>query len=120
MKDWYSVQELAGMNGMPGSHSGTLRFLKKNKVESCRKTHGKGREYHLAGLPDNTKDAINNGYNKKYFADSISESVPEKMAANNMSEIKSKIAIFKYLLSESESILLQIETHFSNCQEKQK
>jgi len=120
MKDWYTVQELAGLPGMPGSHSGTLRLLKKNKVESRRKARGKGREYYFHGFSEDTKEAIANGYNKKYVTDSAGEFVSKKISADSVFEIKSKIAILKYLLSESESILLQIETHFGNCQEKQK
>lgn len=54
-KEWFSVQELVGLPGMPGTAPG-VRFKLKNFLGVTRtKELGKGLEYALKGLPTETQ-----------------------------------------------------------------
>lgn len=55
---WYSAQELAGLPGMPGDRTNVLRASKKNLWPSRNKLRGKGLEYPLSCLPDETQEAL--------------------------------------------------------------
>ena len=55
---WFTVQELAGLPGMPGTERGVLRSLQRNAVLSRPKARGKGREYALEGLPAETQQHL--------------------------------------------------------------
>ena len=58
LKEWFSVQELAGMPGMPSSEFGVIKRLKKNLAINRPKVQGKGLEYALKSLPDETRAHI--------------------------------------------------------------
>ena len=47
IKDWYTVQELIGLPGMPGSERGVQKWGEKILPISRLKVRGKGREYPL-------------------------------------------------------------------------
>lgn len=58
IKDWYTVQELMGLPGMPASERGVQMWAKKiekNLALSRAKARGKGREYALKSLPAETQ-----------------------------------------------------------------
>lgn len=54
-KGWFSAQELAGLPGMPGDVSNTHKKAKKNLWANRRKLRGKGVEYALTSLPEETQ-----------------------------------------------------------------
>ncbi len=58
IKEWFTVQELAGMPGMPTSEFGVLKRLKKNLVINRPKVQGKGLEFALKDLPSETQAHI--------------------------------------------------------------
>ncbi|UXF57457.1 Mu transposase C-terminal domain-containing protein [Chromohalobacter phage YPCBV-1] len=58
-KDWYTPKELAGLPGMPSTHSAVVRRAKRDGWESRPRTgRGGGREYALAALPLQTQAAL--------------------------------------------------------------
>jgi putative transposase len=58
LKEWFSVQELVGLPGMPKTAPG-VRFTLKNFLGATRtKEHGKGLEYSLKSLPAETQAHI--------------------------------------------------------------
>lgn len=57
-KEWFSVQELIGLPGMPGTERGTFKSLQKNLNVSRKKLRGKGLEYSLNSLPPETQAHI--------------------------------------------------------------
>lgn len=54
-KEWFSVQELMGLPGIPKSERGALNFLKKNLTVSRKRLRGFGFEYALKSLPAETQ-----------------------------------------------------------------
>lgn len=55
-KEWFSVKELGGAPGLPSSYRGRAKKLSKNNIEKrCREGKGGGYEYHISGLPQETK-----------------------------------------------------------------
>lgn len=57
-KGWYSAQELAGLPGMPGTDRGIRITAEKNLWQSRSKERGKGLEYALTSLPEETQRHI--------------------------------------------------------------
>lgn len=57
-KEWFTVQELAGMPGMALTVRGIQKWAQKNLDSSRPKARGKGREYALKGLPPETQTHI--------------------------------------------------------------
>lgn len=60
VKDWYTVQELAGLPGMPGTDRGVRKWAEKNLSASRTKVRGKGREYAFKSLPTETQSHLQN------------------------------------------------------------
>jgi len=58
LKDWYTVQELAGLPGMPGAEYSVLRWAKKNLAVTRPKVRGKGLEYAFKSLPTETQSHL--------------------------------------------------------------
>ncbi|MBH2011010.1 MAG: hypothetical protein I8H71_15050, partial [Xanthomonadaceae bacterium] len=58
LKEWFTVRELAGMPGLPGTVQNVLKFLQKNLVVNRPKVQGKGLEYSLKCLPAETQAHI--------------------------------------------------------------
>lgn len=58
LKEWFSVKELTGMPGLPGTVQNVLKFLQKNLVVNRPKVQGKGFEYALKFLPEETRAHI--------------------------------------------------------------
>lgn len=58
LKEWFTVKELAGLPGLPGTVQNVLKFLQKNLVVSRPKVQGKGLEYALKCLPAETQAHI--------------------------------------------------------------
>lgn len=59
MEKWYTAQELAGLNGMPGTVQGIIYKAKNEKyVARYREGRGGGFEYHFSTLPGKTKDHL--------------------------------------------------------------
>lgn len=54
-KGWFSAQELAGLPGMPGDVSNVRKAAKKNLWANRSKERGKGVEYALPSLPEETQ-----------------------------------------------------------------
>lgn len=52
---WYSAKDLAGLPGMPGTERGVRKCLQKILPSARSKERGKGVEYPLSALPDETK-----------------------------------------------------------------
>jgi len=58
-QDWYTPRELAGLPGMPATHSAVVRRAKRDGWESRRRQgRGGGREYHIGCLPAETRAAL--------------------------------------------------------------
>lgn len=57
-KGWYSAQELAGLPGVAETYSAVIRAAKKNLWASRTKVRGKGNEYALRSLPEETRNYI--------------------------------------------------------------
>jgi len=58
-QDWLTAQELAGLPGMPGTHSAVLRRAKAEAWESRQRAgRGGGREYAFEALPVETQAAL--------------------------------------------------------------
>lgn len=58
LKEWFSVKELTGLPGLPGTVQNVLKFLQKNLVVNRPKVQGKGLEYSLKCLPAETQAHI--------------------------------------------------------------
>lgn len=58
LKEWFNVQELAGLPGMPGTERGVLKSLQNFLNISRRKLRGKGFEYPIKCLPAETQAHI--------------------------------------------------------------
>ena len=58
-QDWFSLKELAGLPGIPGTPDG-IRYRATKEQWCCRKRsgHGGGKEYHIDSLPAATKAAL--------------------------------------------------------------
>ncbi|MGY4106758.1 DNA-binding protein [Aeromonas encheleia] len=57
-KLWFSVQELIGLDGLPGTAFGVRKKADSEGWESRKKEKGKGLEYHLGSLPLVTQQAV--------------------------------------------------------------
>lgn len=58
-QDWYTPKELAGLPGMPATHSAVVRRAKRDEWESRRRSgQGGGREYAFVSLPVETQAAL--------------------------------------------------------------
>ena len=56
MREWFSASELAGLPGMPATHSAVIRLSKRNRWDFQHKSgRGGGREYHIASLSAETR-----------------------------------------------------------------
>lgn len=55
IKEWFNVQELAGLPGMPGTERGVLKSLQNFLRLARRKLRGKGFEYPVKCLPPETQ-----------------------------------------------------------------
>ncbi|OWV30166.1 transposase domain-containing protein [Halomonas campaniensis] len=59
MSDWYSAKELAGLPGMPDTHSAVVRRAKRDGWQERKRTgKGGGKEYSLNSLPLETQTAL--------------------------------------------------------------
>lgn len=74
MNGWYSVQELAGLPGMPGTERGVSKGLQKFLPVARSKERGKGREYPLSCLPKVTQAAL-------LAKELVAQGLPEQTAA---------------------------------------
>lgn len=55
-QEWFTAKELAGLSGMPGTHSAVVRRAKRDGWKSRqRRAQGGGREYAFASLPLGTQ-----------------------------------------------------------------
>lgn len=58
-RDWFTPKELAGLPGMPATHSAVVRRAKRDEWKSRRRAgRGGGREYAFASLPLETQAAL--------------------------------------------------------------
>lgn len=58
-REWFSASELAGLAGMPASHSAVVRRAKADSWKSRRRAgRGGGFEYHLSALPTETQASL--------------------------------------------------------------
>lgn len=55
IKEWFSPQELAGLAGMPATDRRVRSKAESNCWLSKKKEFGKGLEYHISSLPDETQ-----------------------------------------------------------------
>jgi putative transposase len=58
LKDWYAVQELAGLPGMAGTVQNVRNWAKKNLPTTRLKARGKGFEYAFSSLPIETQQHL--------------------------------------------------------------
>ncbi|MBF6723756.1 hypothetical protein HN240_19440, partial [Acinetobacter baumannii] len=59
MSQWLTAKELAGLTGMPATHSAVVRRAKRDDWESRQRSgRGGGREYSLESLPQETQAAL--------------------------------------------------------------
>ncbi len=59
MRDWWTITQLTGIPGMPGTPQGTRKAMAKAPAEYQRKRiDGKGLEYHLRSLPVITQNFL--------------------------------------------------------------
>jgi putative transposase len=80
VKDWYTVQELAGLPGMPGTDRGVRKWAEKNLSASRTKVRGKGREYAFKSLPTETQSHLTGQAIAAVLAD-LPAAVPVAQAA---------------------------------------
>lgn len=57
-KFWFSVQELVGLDGLPGTAFGVRKKADSEGWEARKKEKGKGLEYHRASLPQVTQQVL--------------------------------------------------------------
>jgi len=55
MKVWYSTTELAGLPGIPGTDRGIRIAAQRENWKSQKRAKGKGLEYHIESLPEQTR-----------------------------------------------------------------
>ncbi|MBW7998374.1 MAG: DDE-type integrase/transposase/recombinase [Candidatus Glassbacteria bacterium] len=58
MKEWFTAQEIAGMNGMPGTDRNIRHKAHVENWKFRKRAFGKGREYHIKSMPEATRKAI--------------------------------------------------------------
>jgi len=58
MKQWFTIQELAGLPGLPSTERGINKLASRESWESQKKAFGKGYEYHISNLPAEARHAI--------------------------------------------------------------
>lgn len=58
-KEWYSSTELAGLPGLPKTDRAIRIRAEKQQWQSRAKTQGKGLEYHIGCLPNETRQHLN-------------------------------------------------------------
>nr|WP_086940031.1 DNA-binding protein [Thaumasiovibrio occultus] len=54
-KQWFTVRELVGLPDMPQTPQGLRKLATRNEWKKQRKSSGKGWEYHLSCLPEQTR-----------------------------------------------------------------
>ncbi|SFT74285.1 DNA-binding protein [Halomonas saccharevitans] len=58
-REWYAPKELAGLPGMPDTHSAVVRRAKRDDWENRRRAgRGGGREYAFGSLPTETQATL--------------------------------------------------------------
>jgi putative transposase len=57
-QEWFSAAELAGLRGLPSTDRRVREKAKRDGWESRKRSFGKGLEYHIASLPEETRVAI--------------------------------------------------------------
>lgn len=60
-KKWFSVSDLRGLPGMPGSANGVRKRAEQNQYMSRKRRFGKGLEYALSSLPYETQTYLRAG-----------------------------------------------------------
>ena len=60
-KNWFSVSDLRGLPGMPGTETGVRKRAKQNQYKSRKRSFGKGLEYALSSLPYETQTYLRAG-----------------------------------------------------------
>ena len=68
MIEWFSVQDLAGVDGMPSTERGVLKRANADGWNARAKAKGKGQEYHLESLPAETQRALRISVGKRAAA----------------------------------------------------
>lgn len=58
LRDWYTIQELAGLPGMPGTVPGVRKLADRAGWEGQRRLGSKAIEYSVAVLPKETQNAL--------------------------------------------------------------
>jgi transposase InsO family protein len=58
VKEWFTAAELAGLRGMPKTPSAVLRRAHSDRWERRDRDQGKGWEYSIASLPEETRVAL--------------------------------------------------------------
>lgn len=93
MIEWFSVQDLAGVAGMPGTEAGVRKRATADGWNARAKAKGKGQEYHLDSLPAETQRALRISAGKRAAATAkktaaaaaIAEQKGQKQAAKEAS-----------------------------------
>ncbi len=57
-KEWFTAKELAGLPGMPSTDRRVRSKAKREVWQSQKRSKGKGHEYHLTSLPQETRTAL--------------------------------------------------------------
>lgn len=61
MKEWYTAKELAGMVGVPSTERRVRTKAEREGWISRKRPKGKGREYHISSLPQETRKLLLQG-----------------------------------------------------------
>ena len=85
-KGWFSAQELAGLPGMPTTDRGVKKTAEKNLWANRSKERGKGVEYALTSLPEETQQHLV-GLMMDQAAEADSPSAPSSAAADFLAVI---------------------------------
>ncbi len=56
--EWYTAAVLSGLPGLPGTARGIRDWMSRHRVKSQSRRHGKGLEYHVSGIPEETLSAL--------------------------------------------------------------
>lgn len=114
-QEWFTVSELAGMPGMPGSTRAVLKKVNKQMYASRKRAYGKGLEYALSSLPAMTQaylkdvasaDEKARGFKKKEAAapGCCAQAASNKVADEIMA--MSEMELFKAWLTVRKSVAL--------------
>ena len=58
MREWFTAKELAGLPGMPSTERRVRSKAERENWQSRKRPKGKGREYHLSSLPQETRQHL--------------------------------------------------------------